>query len=67
MKDKAQEEWTDELLRSFESESTSKERWGVYRKSTDKKTEHTVLPLLDANGTSIHLAKFLIGHLTFLR
>ena len=26
MEDKAQEEWTDKLL-SFESESTSKERW----------------------------------------
>ena len=45
MKDKAQEDWTDKLLLSFESAGTSKERWEVYRKLTDKKTENTVLPL----------------------
>ena len=50
MKEKAQEEWTDKLLLSFENAGTSKERWEVYSKFTEKKSENSVLPLLDVNG-----------------
>ena len=53
MKDKAQEDWTDKLLLSFESAGASKERWEVYRKLTDKKTEKTVLPWLDVDGIPV--------------
>ena len=37
MKDKAHKESTDKLLISFESVSTSKERWEVYRRLTGKR------------------------------
>ena len=53
MKEKAQEEWTDKLLLSFENAGTSKERLEVYRKLTEKKSENSVLPLLDVNGTPV--------------
>ena len=53
VKEKAQEEWTDKLLLSFENAGTAKKRWEVYRKLTDKKTDNSVLPLLDINGSPV--------------
>ena len=46
VKEKAQDEWTDRLLTSFESATSSKDRWDIYRKLTEKKEENTVLPLM---------------------
>ena len=46
VKVKAQDEWTDRLLTSFENATSSKERWDMYRKLTEKKEETTVLPLI---------------------
>ena len=53
MKEKAQDEWTDRLLTSFESATSSKDRWDIYRKLTEKKEENTVLPLMRGDGKPV--------------
>ena len=53
VKEKAQDEWTDRLLTSFESATSSKDRWDIYRKLTEKKEENTVLPLVGGDGKPV--------------
>ena len=53
VKEKAQDEWTDRLLTSFESATSSKDRWDIYRKLTEKKEENTVLPLMRGDGKPV--------------
>ena len=53
VKGKAQDEWTDRLLTSFESATSSKDRWDIYMKLTEKKEENTVLPLMRGDGKPV--------------
>ena len=53
VKEKAQDEWTDRLLISFESATSSKDRWDKKRKLTEKKQENTVLPLVGGDGKPV--------------
>lgn len=50
---KAEEEWANKLVDSFENAATPKESWDVYRKMT----ENSVLPLIHKDGIPIFDAK----------
>ncbi|MEW8545066.1 MAG: reverse transcriptase domain-containing protein, partial [Candidatus Thiodiazotropha sp.] len=45
-KQKAEEEWANDLIDVFQKAKTPQERWTAYHKMTDKQTNNTILPLI---------------------